>query len=299
MGTSSPQHFLEIDDLSHDAIIDVLDRAEMKSPSACLDRQTFALVFEKPSLRTRHSMESAIYELGGHPVYTHPDEIGIDTRESAEDIAQALSGFHAGIAARVFSHDKLVRMAAASSVPVINLLSDRTHPIQTLADLLTIRQNFSRLDDLTIAYVGDANNVSFPLGIAAHMFGSRMIISHPEGYGFNDNDQNEFRARNITIENIEDPKDAVAKADVVYTDAWYSMGQEEQAAQREKAFADFQINDDLMSHTKESAIFMHCLPAHRGHEVTDSVLDGPQSRIWPQAHNRRYSARGLLSHIYS
>lgn len=292
---SFTQHFLEIDDLTVEELDDVLNRSEIDNPPPCLTRQTIALLFEKPSTRTRHSIEAAITQLGGNAVYTRPEEVGIDERETAEDISRTLSGYHSAIAARVFDHEVLERMATVSKIPVINLLSNDSHPVQTLADLLTIKQEFQELKGKKIAFIGDACNVAFSLAIGSQMVGADFVIAHPQNYGFDANAQLKFAARNIEIESTFDPVKAVEKADIVYADSWYAMGQEEQATQRKEDFAKFQVNDDLMFNAPEHAIFMHCLPAHRGEEVANSVLDGPQSRIWKQAENRMHSIRGLLS----
>ncbi len=292
------RHFLEIDDLSEEELVEVLDRSERADLAPSLDRKSVALLFEKPSTRTRHSCEAAIAQLGGSSVYTRPEEVGIDTRETAEDIARTLSGYHAAIAARVFRHNVLDRMSTVSSVPVINLLSDDSHPVQTLADLLTIRQSFGEITGKTISYIGDANNVAFSLAIGAHMLGARFVLSTPPGYGFSEQAQMELFTRPISIEEVSDPMDAVRVADIVYTDSWFSMGQEDLAPVRRSEFEGFQVNDEMMSHAHKDAIFMHCLPAHRNEEVTDSVLDGAQSRIWQQAHNRMHTMRGLLSFLF-
>lgn len=292
---SFTQHFLEIDDLTIEELTDVLNRSEIDNPPPCLTRQTIALLFEKPSTRTRHSIEAAITQLGGNSVYTRPEEVGIDTRETAEDISRTLSGYHSAIAARVFDHEVLERMSSVSKIPVINLLSNDSHPVQTLADLLTIKQEFKDLKGKNIAFIGDACNVAFSLAIGAHMVGANFVIAHPQDYGFDANAELKFATRNMAVQSTPDPVKAVEKADVIYADSWYAMGQEEQAQQRREDFAKFQVNDDLMFSAPEHAIFMHCLPAHRGEEVTNSVLDGPQSRIWKQAENRMHSIRGLLS----
>jgi ornithine carbamoyltransferase len=292
---SFTKHFLEVDDLSPEEIIDVLNRSEVDNLPPCLTRQSVALLFEKPSTRTRHSIEAAITQLGGNSVYTRPEEVGIDVRETAEDISRTLSGYHSAIAARVFEHSVLERMSSVSTVPIINLLSNDSHPVQTLADLLTIRQEFGELKGKRIAFVGDACNVAFSLAIGAKMVGAQFVIAHPENYGFDANDNLKFASKNIQIESTTDCKVAVNNADVIYTDSWYAMGQEDEAEKRRIYFARYQVNDELMYSAPEHAIFMHCLPAHRGEEATNSVLDGPQSRIWQQAENRMHSMRGLLS----
>lgn len=290
-----PRHFLEIDDLTPDELLAVLDLAESTEFPLSLHRRGVALLFEKPSARTRHSMEIATVELGGHPVYVRPEEVGLDTRESVEDVARVLMGYHAVIAARVFEHSKLERMAAVSSVPIVNLLSDDAHPIQVLADLVTIRQEVGRLHDVTVAYVGDANNMARSLALGLAMCGGTLRIAHPEGYAFDDVASAYLAAADVAVEIGSDPHAAAKGADVVYTDAWYSMGQEAEMVQRRRDFAGFQVDASVMAEAAPDAIFLHCLPAHRGDEAADDVLDGPQSRIFPQAHNRLHSARGLLA----
>ncbi len=291
------RHFLEMDDLTPDELRRVLDLSEVADPPRVLTRRGVALLFEKPSTRTRHSMEIAAVELGGHPVYVRPEEVGLDERETTEDVVRTLMGYHAVIAARVFEHAKVERMAAVSSVPVVNLLSDDAHPIQVLADLLTMRQSLGRTEGLTVAYIGDANNMARSLAIGLHMCGSRLRIAHPDGYAFNATAVAKLERAGVTVETGGDPLAAVADAQVVYTDAWYSMGQEAEKEQRRAEFGDFRVDSLVMAAAAPDAIFLHCLPAHRGDEASDEVLDGPQSRIWPQATNRLHSARGLLSFL--
>lgn len=291
------RHFLEIDDLTPDELTAVLDLAEAPDLALSLHRRGVALLFEKPSARTRNSMEIATIELGGHPVYVRPEEVGLDTRESVEDVTRTLMGYHAVIAARVFEHAKLERMASVSTVPVVNLLSDDAHPIQVLADLLTIRQELGRLDGVTVAYIGDANNVARSLAIALAMSGGTLRVAHPDGYSFNETAFAKLDAAGVAVEMGADPHAAAKGADVVYTDAWYSMGQEAEMEQRRRDFAGFGVDASVMAEASPDAIFLHCLPAHRGDEASDDVLDGPQSRIWPQAHNRLHSSRGLLAFL--
>ena len=192
--TDRPRHLLEVDDLSATELVDILDRSEVPDPPRVLAGEGVMLLFEKPSARTRTSMEMAVTQLGGHPVTLRDAEVGIDTRESAEDLARLFSGYGAAIGARVFEHDKVERLAAAATVPVVNLLSDDAHPVQTLADLLTIRQSLGRLDDITITFVGDANNVARSLAIGAGLLGLEFRLSHPPGYGFSDVDLDRIRA---------------------------------------------------------------------------------------------------------
>jgi ornithine carbamoyltransferase len=292
--TAAPRHLLEVDDLTPDELVRILDLSEVLDPPKVLDGAGGVLLFEKPSARTRTSTEMAIVQLGGHPVTLTGGEVGIDTRETAEDLGRLMSGYGAVIGARVFEHHKLERMAAGSSVPVVNLLSDDAHPVQTLADLLTLRQEFGHLDGLTVTYVGDANNVARSLGIGCGLVGASFRLSSPPGYRFDEASLDRIRASGADVEVVDDPYQAVAGADAVYTDAWYSMGQEEEQRVRREAFDRWRVDAALMAAAGERAIFLHCLPAHRGDEATDDVLDGPSSRIWAQAHNRMHSMRGLL-----
>jgi ornithine carbamoyltransferase len=288
------RHLLELDDLTASEVAAVLDLAEVPDPLPVLAGRGVVLLFEKPSARTRASMEMAVIQLGGHPISLRNEEVGIDTRESAEDLGRLFSGYGAAIGARVFAHDKIERLAASASVPVVNLLSDDAHPVQALADLLTIRQEFGGFDGRTVAYVGDANNVARSLGLGCALAGMRFRISSPAGYTLSDGDLARLEGAGGSVEVLDDPRVAVRGADVVYTDAWYSMGQEDEQAERRAVFAPWQVDAALMDLAAPEAIFLHCLPAHRGDEATDDVLDGAASRIWPQAHNRMHTARGLL-----
>jgi ornithine carbamoyltransferase len=279
------RHLLDVDDLSAAELAAVLDLAEVSDPPQVLAGQGAALLFEKPSNRTRVSMEMAVFQLGGHPVSLRNEEVGIDTREPAEDLGRVFSGFCAVIGGRVFEHDKLVRMAGTATVPVVNLLSDDAHPVQVLADLLTIRQRLGSLAGRTMAYVGDGNNVCRSLMLGAALAGMRMRVATPPGY--------EPPADGVT-ELTHDPAAAVDGVDAVYTDVWASMGQENEAARRKQAFAGFTVDDALMARAAPGALFLHCLPAHRCEEVTASVIDGPQSAVWQQAANRMHAQRGLL-----
>lgn len=288
------RHLLEVDDLSAVELARILDLAELTDPPPVLAGSGGVLLFEKPSARTRTSMEMAIDQLGGHPVSLSGAEVGIDTRETAEDLGRLMSGYGRVIGARVFEHHKLERMASVASVPVVNLLSDDAHPVQTLADLLTLRQCFGRLDGLTVTYVGDANNVARSLAIGCGLVGAAFRISSPPGYRFDDTSIDRIRSAGTDLTVVDDPIEAASGADAIYTDAWYSMGQEEEKRIRQEAFARWRVDESLMDAAGDGALFLHCLPAHRGDEATDGVLDGPRSRIWPQAHNRMHSARGLL-----
>lgn len=293
----SARHFLEVDDLTRDELRRVLELAQQPDPPQVLAGKGMALLFEKSSARTRNSMEMAVVQLGGHPVTIRPDEVGLDVRESTEDVARTLACFHAAIGGRVYEHAKLERMAAVVDVPVINMLSDASHPLQALADLLTIEQTFGGLAGRRVAYVGDANNVARSLGIACGMGDMEFAVASPAGYQFVDGDLDRLRSAGVDPLVTTEPAEAVAGADVVYTDVWTSMGQEEERQQRLDAFSAFTIDDDLLAGTAEHSVFLHCLPAHPGEEVTREVLDGSRSRIWRQAENRMHAARGLLAFV--
>jgi len=294
------RHFLDVDDLSCDELDAVLALAS--APAAEVPRvlagRGAALVFEKASARTRSSTELAVVELGGHPVYVQGAEVGIDVRETAEDVARTLACFHAVVCARVVDHDVLVRMAAvldpAPCVPVVNLLSDVAHPCQALADLLTLRQVFGDVEGRTVAYVGDANNVWRSLALATAMTGIRLRTASPEGYGPDADDLARVAGLGGDVEVTSDPDEAATGADAIYTDVWTSMGQEEEAELRREAFAGFTVDEDLLGRAAPDAVVLHCLPAHRGEEISAAVLEGPSSVVWRQAANRRHAMRGLL-----
>lgn len=291
------RHLLEVDDLSTAELGDILDLGRAATVPRSLDGSGMALLFEKPSARTRNSMEMAVVQLGGHPLTIRPDEVGLDTRETVEDVTRTLCCYHAAIGARVFEHQKLERMIAVSTVPVVNMLSDEAHPLQALADLLTIADEFGGVSELagrTVAYIGDANNVARSLALGAGMLGMSVRVATPVGFEFSDADVARIVATGAEFTATNDPFEAVAGASVVYTDVWTSMGQEAESAKRKELFAGFTVTDELMNAAAPDAIFMHCLPAHRGEEVTDSVLEGPRSRVWPQAENRMHAARGAL-----
>jgi ornithine carbamoyltransferase len=279
------RHLLDVDDLSGDELAEVLDLAELAPPPPALAGRGVALLFEKPSNRTRSSMEMAVVALGGHPIAIRADEVGIDTRETAEDVARTLACYCSVIGARVYEHSKLQRMAAVSPVPVVNLLSDDAHPCEVLGDLLTLRQLLGGLEGRTMAYVGDGNNVCRSLMKGAVLAGMQLRVAAPPGY--------QPPADGATVV-THDPAEAVAGVDAVYTDVWASMGQEEEADRRRRDFAGFTVDDALMSRAAPGAVFLHCLPAHRGEEVAASVLDGPRSAVWQQAANRMHAQRGLL-----
>ena len=291
------RHFLEVDDLNVEELQHVLELSIKADLPKVLDGQGVALIFEKPSGRTRNSMEMATVQLGGHPMYIKPEELGIDSRETAEDVVRVMAGYHSVLAARVFDHDRLERMAAANAMPIVNLLSDRAHPMQALADLLTIEQEIGLSRVGKVAYVGDANNVWRSLAIGCSMLGIETSVASPGGHEPTDLDLDRVLTSGGSVQVTDNPREAVEGADVVYTDVWTSMGQENERSERLDVFSPFTVDASLMGVASASSIFMHCLPAHRGEEVTDEVIESPQSRVFPQAHNRMHSARGLLSWI--
>jgi len=337
------RHFLTLDDLSQAELLDVLQLSQQATLPPRLKGAGVALVFEKPSARTRHSMEMAAVQLGAHVSVTRPDEIQLGVSEDIADLARTFGSYYSGVGLRVFKHQTLTSFAAASPVPVMNLLSDKSHPLQALADVLTMLQEWQikpqdlsgqsggagqvkgnhqsggvgqvkgdhqsggagqvkgnhQLKGKSVAYVGDPNNVAKSLALACAMLGLNFTVSCPQGYSFTAEDLATIlplaEANGVTSRSALEPRDAVAGADVVCTDVWASMGQEDEAAQRRADFADYTVTAELMSLAAPEAIFMHCLPAHRGEEVTAEVLEGPSSRVWQQAANRMHTARGLLA----
>jgi ornithine carbamoyltransferase len=296
---NTKRRLLELDDMTPARVDQVLDRSvEWKADPAAVPKvlagRAVAALFQKPSARTRTSFEVAVATLGGHPIYIREEEVGIDQRETAEDVARTLASMCCMIAARVFEQETLVRMDNVVDVPVVNLLSDTGHPVQALADLLTLREQFGALDGCRVAYVGDGNNVAASLAFAAALAGIEVVVASPSGFEL-DPDVVE-RARNLggTVELAGDPYDAVQGADAVYSDVWTSMGQEEEREARLRAFAGWTIDNALMKAANDDAIFLHCLPAHRGEEVAAEVIDGPQSRVWQQAGNRMDAVRALF-----
>lgn len=292
------RHLLEIDDLNTEELAEVLRRAADPTLSKPLTGSGVALVFEKPSARTRNSMEMAVHHLGGHPVYIQGHEVGFDKRETVEDVTRTLNCYYDILCARVFSHSVVERMAALNAAPVVNLLSDRGHPMQALADLLTMQAEFGDLAGRTVAYVGDANNVTRSLALAAAAMGMNVSVGHPDGYGFEAVDQAVLDAAGVEIRYGSDPLDAVTGADVIYADVWTSMGDEDQRDRRLNDFAGWTIDAAVMAHANNDAIFLHCLPAHEGEECTREVLESDASRIWLQAENRMHAAKGLLHFLH-
>ncbi|MFN2606963.1 MAG: ornithine carbamoyltransferase [Acidimicrobiales bacterium] len=283
------RHVLDVDDLSADEVAAVLGLAERPDPEPVLAGRGVGLVFQKPSLRTRVSMEMAVVQLGGHPVAIQDVEVGLDSRESAADVARVLSQYCAVMGARVFAHETVERMAGAAAVPVVNLLSDRAHPCEVLGDLFVLRHHLGALAGRTLAWVGDGNNVCRSLLAAAPLVGLAVRVACPAGY---EPPADAVARAGATL--TTDPAEAVAGADAIYTDVWTSMGQEGEGAARRAAFAGFTVDDALMARADPGALFLHCLPAHRGEEVAASVIDGPASVVWEQAAARMHAQRGLL-----
>ena len=290
------RHLLDLDDLTPAELGEILDLGFAPAGEPVLSGMGAALLFQEPSARTRHSTEMAVVQPGGHPVYVRPEEVGIDERETAEDLARTLSCYHRLIAARVFEHSILERMAEAGSVPVVNLLSDLAHPLQAIADLLTIRAEFGALGGRTVAWVGDYSNVARSLAIGCALTGMQVRFGCPDGYAPTAGELDHFASLgSAPVVSVNDPKEAVQGASVVVTDAWYSMGQEDEKELRRPIFEPYRVDTDLMVDAAEDAVFMHCLPAHRGDEVTDEVLDGPRSRVWSAAANRLTAARAAMA----
>ena len=274
----------------------------VKRPRQYLRGNTVAMIFQKPSTRTRVSFETAVAELGGHPINLSWNEMQLGRGETIGDTARVLDRYVDLIMARVFSHQDLEQLAKFAEAPIVNGLSDKAHPCQILADLMTLKQYKKRLGGLKLAYVGDGNNVCNSLLVGCAKTGVSMSVARPDGYG-PDPDAIKFaeeaaQESGAHIEVTTDPLVAVANADAVYTDTFVSMGMEREKAEREQIFIPrYQVNEELFAKAKPDAIFMHCLPAHRGDEVTDAVIDGPRSAVWDQAENRLHSSKGLLSLI--
>jgi ornithine carbamoyltransferase len=304
------RHFIDLADWSTEDLRQLLNLAvEIKKEwqsggnQPVLRGKALAMIFQKPSLRTRVSFEIGMQQLGGTALMIGPQEIGLGKRESIPDIARSLSRFVQGIMARVFEHAHLTELAANATVPVINGLSDTQHPCQAMADLLTIYERFGRIDGVRVVYVGDGNNVARSLAQAAANFGANFAIAAPRGYQFSEDDMTQFaeiaERTGGSLEAYEDPYAAVKNADVVYTDTWVSMGQEAETEARVAALRSYQVNDDLLRQAGKGAIVMHCLPAHRGYEITDSAADGEQSAIFQQAENRLHIQKAILVTLMS
>ena len=298
------KHLLSIADLTPDDVESLLaDAIKLKSCGwlTLLKNKTLAILFEKPSLRTRVSFEVAMRQLGGEAIYLSPAEVGLGTRESIPDVARVLSRMVDGIACRTFAQQNLEVLAQYGSVPVINALSDHEHPCQALADLLTIYEHKGKLKGLTLAYIGDGNNVAHSLMLACAMVGLNFRIASPKGYSVKKDVLTKARryAKNSGAEIVctEKSAEAMKGVDIAYTDTWTSMGQEAESVVRRQAFAGYQVDKKLLSQAKTDAIFMHDLPAHRGEEVTDDVIDGSQSVVFNQAENRLHAQKAVLAKL--
>jgi len=302
-------HFLAVSDLSSGEVQDLLDVAIKlkdeyfkKGNRPIFQGKVLGMIFQKPSLRTRVSFDMAMRHCGGDALYLSPNEIGLGKRESIADIARVLSGYVHALMARVFEHDHVLQLAQWSSIPVVNGLSDYNHPCQGMADALTIQEKFGKAKGLNVTYVGDGNNVAVSLMHVSAKLGWNFTIANPEGYDITPKAieiaQNIAQETGSKLTFIRDPHDAVKGAHVIYTDTWTSMGQEEETAKREKVFPPYQVNAQLVSEADKDVIVMHCLPAHRNHELTDDVADGPHSAIFPQAHNRLHAQKAILARLF-
>lgn len=303
------KHFLAISDLSSGEVQDLLDLSIKlkeeyfkKGNPPYFKGKVLGMIFQKPSLRTRVSFDMAMRHCGGDALYLSPNEIGLGKRESIADIARVLSGYVHALMARVFHHEHILQLAQWSEIPVINGLSDYNHPCQGLADALTIQEKFGRAKGLHVTYVGDGNNVAVSLMHVCAKLGWNFTIGNPESYDITPKaveiakEIAEETGSKLTF--VRDPHEAVRGAQVIYTDTWTSMGQEEEAARREQVFPPYQVNAQLVSEADKDVIVMHCLPAHRNHELTDEVADGPHSVIFPQAHNRLHAQKAILARLF-
>ena len=277
-----------------DEAVKIKGLQKSRIPYRPLRGQTLAMVFQKPSNRTRVSFEVGMYQLGGHALSLSPQELQIGHRETPSDTGRVLARYIDAIMVRTFDHEELEELAGAADVPVINGLSDLHHPCQALADLLTVREEFGVIEGIEIAYVGDGNNVAHSLALACALTGAKLTIAHPEGHAPDGKVLERAASLGDAPTLTTDPREAAADARVVYTDVWASMGQEGEAEERKSKFKPYQVDEELMSLAAEDAIFLHCLPAHRGEEVTAGVIDGPMSRVFDQAENRMHAQKALL-----
>ncbi len=288
-------HFLDIDDLTPAELEQVLDRAaaiEAGADDAELPRQTLGMLFEKPSTRTRISFETGMTQLGGHAIFLGPDDLQLGRGEPLSDTSRVLSRYVDAVMTRLFDHADLLELAEHSDVPVVNGLTDEAHPCQTLADLLTIREAFGGFDGVSAAWVGDGNNVAQSFVVGSAMVGLDLTVATPSGHEVDDEVYERAAEYGDAAEAVDTPAEAVADADVVYTDVWVSMGEEDERESKLRAFEGFQVNEDLLAGT--DAKVLHCLPAHRGEEITDELLTGERALMWDQAENRLHAQKGLL-----
>lgn len=300
------KNLVSIDDLSREEVAQILETAEIiklrhysKESQPVLKGKILGMIFQKPSLRTRVSFETGMIQLGGEAIYLGPDDIKLGQREATKDIARVLSRYVDGIMARTFSHDIILDLAKYASVPVINGLSDLLHPCQILGDLLTIKEKKGRLSGLKLAYIGDGNNVAHSLIFGSVKVGMNIVLATPSGYEPRSEiiEKAQVDAKKIgsRIEIIYEPEKAVDGADIIYTDVWTSMGFEKEKEIRKNIFKPYQINQDLLSKAKDDVIILHCLPAHRGEEITNEVIDGPNSVVIDQAENRLHAQKAVLA----
>ncbi len=291
------KHFLSFSDMTSSELYDLFElskKLKKDKISPILNGKVLALIFEKPSLRTRFTFEAGMFELGGYAIYLAPQDIGLGKRESIPDAARNLSRWASGIMARTFEHKTVLQLAKYATIPVINGLSDLEHPCQVLADMFTIWEKRGTFSNIKLAWVGDGNNVCNSLIIASKILKFYLSISTPRGY-----EPNKKFTNTSSIYVTNDPLDAVKEADIIYTDVWTSMGQEMEREERLKKFKEFQVNNSLLKKAKSDCLIMHCLPAHRGEEITDDVIDGPQSIVFDQAENRLHAQKALLVKLLS
>jgi ornithine carbamoyltransferase len=294
----TPPHYTDITDLSIDELATLIDIARRPALPKVLEGKGAALIFEKPSNRTRHSTEMAVVQLGGHPVYTRGEEVGLGVREPVSDVVKVMGGYHAVLAARVFHHEVITEMAQHSPVPVVNMLSDWSHPLQALADVLAMTEVHGSLEGRTVAYVGDYNNVSRSLAEACVMLGADVALGCPTGYDASADELARIASLGPgSVRQSDDPAAAVRGATAVHTDTWVSMGQESEKAERVALFGGYTVTSSLMALAAPDAGFYHCLPAYRGYEVAPEVIDGSQSHVVLQAHRRLDSARAVLAFL--
>ena len=301
--------FIAISDYTSQEIQSMLDLAvalkqeyQVGGNPPLLRGKVLAMIFQKPSLRTRVSFDMAMRHLGGDALYLSPAEIGLGKRESIADIARVLSGYVEAIMGRVFEHEHVVELAKWSTIPVINGLSDYNHPCQGMADALTIQEKFGSLKGLNVSYVGDGNNVAVSLMHICALLGANFTIASPAGYDIKPQaveiGNRLAKQSGSKITQLRDPHQAMRQANVIYTDTWTSMGQEEETQKREQVFPPYQVNKSLVNEADKDVIVMHCLPAHRGQEITDEVADGPHSALFPQAHNRMHAQKAILARLF-
>jgi ornithine carbamoyltransferase len=302
-------HFLAISDLSSSEVQDLLDLAIRlkkeyfaKGNPPLFKGKVLGMIFQKPSLRTRVSFDMAMRHMGGDALYLSPNEIGLGKRESIADIARVLSGYVQALMARVFEHGHVLELAKWSSIPVVNGLSDYNHPCQGMADALTIQEKFGNQKGLNVAYIGDGNNVAVSLMHVSAKLGWNFTIANPDNYDLKPSAieiaKGFAKETGSKLSFLRDPHEAVRGAQVIYTDTWTSMGQEEETAKREKIFPPYQVNAKLVNEADKDVIVMHCLPAHRNQELTDDVADGPHSVIFQQAHNRLHAQKAILARLF-